>query len=663
MRLSRGMVVLGILFVIIISSCSMISSPLKKAEKLTESADIKSAQNNKEGAIADYKKAIALYEQIVAKSPGTDNALKAQLAMGKIYIDKLEQREKGLEMYQKVIDSAPETELASEAMWRAATNYFKNKEYEQAAPVFNDIVNTFPTTERGKDAQIMLAKSYEEGENYEKAAEVYEQFANRYPDDKHAATALQNRAMILREHLNNEEEAIKADQKLVAKFAKNNQVSKMVTDAKKRLENVGADIPEPEEEMQTQREKAIERQKERRNKNRPDVGISPAMKGKTEQSEAGKYFGVDPDDIMRQFQITADSQGTMYDAMFMIADMLYASGEYNKAGALYEKAIEMASKENKRPDPRNYRKLADCYRKIGLNDIAMEVLKKGVRRDPGIIDSIIVSGETQHAAGEYDKAIETYQSVIGLSKAKDPDLYWHIGLVHRARGEHIQELEMIEKAVAMRPTDKELLQELAVTLYHSLGLRDEAYIFDRLAKDEGTNRYDVQKGLADLCYKHENYNWARTKYNNTIRACEREKNKAESEKDIKECEQHILLMKVRLAVTEARKGNLDTAQQSLEQLQKENPEHPYIYYGLGELALISGDTENGLAKLNKALELDPSIDYAAIALKNYYMQQEKTDEAIKVLENFVENNPYNKMMKLELKKIKPPEKSSESASG
>lgn len=683
MKFSRGMMILSVLVILTISACSMISSPLKEAEKLTETADMKSAKDNKKGAIADYKKAITLYEQIVAKDPKSQDALKAQLAMGKIYHDKLEQGETARKTYQKVVDSAPKTEHAKEAMWRIAVNYFSGKKYEKAASVYNKIVNRFPISDRGKDAQLMLAKTYEKAEKYEKAAEVYDQFANHYPDDKYAAVALQKKARILRDKLKNENEAIKAEQRIVRQFGKNKTASKMVEDAKKRLQEAGAEIPEPEEEIKTQRDKALERQQERREKSRPDVELSPAMtamksaeKGK-EETQANKYFGVKADDIIRGYQISVDSQGTVYDAMFMIADMLYASKQYKKAGALYDSAIKKSLQDNKKPDPRNYKKLADCYRQIGFDEIAMNVLKKGVRRDPAIIDSIIVSGEAQHAAGEYDKAIETYKSVIGLSRSKDADLYYHIGRVHRAKAnnlekdakklpegekaerlkkrvkkERIKELELIEKSVGMRPNDKELLQELAVTLYHSLGLKDEAYIFDRLAKDDDTNRYDVQKGLADLCYKYGNYNWAKIKYRTTIRVCENKQRKLKKKKEIEEYNQYILLMKVQLAVTEAQKGNLDKAQQSLDKLAKEKPDHAYIHYGNGQVALINGDTETGIAKLKKALELDTSLDYAAIVLKNYYVEQGNTDKAIKVLETFVEKNSYNKMMKLRLQSLK-----------
>lgn len=220
---------------------------MKKAEKLTESADMKAAENNQEGAIADYKKAIDLYEQIIiTKDPESNDALEAQLAAGKIYYYKLDQKEKGRKYYQKVVDSASQTELAAKAMWYIAVSHFNDKNFEEAASVFNQIVNKFPTLRRGKDAQLMLAKTYEEDESYEKAAEVYDQLANRYPDDIYAAVALQKKAGIYREKLKNEEEAIKADQRLVRKFGKNKQAQKMVEDAKSRLREAGATIPESE---------------------------------------------------------------------------------------------------------------------------------------------------------------------------------------------------------------------------------------------------------------------------------------------------------------------------------------------------------------------------------------------------------------------------------
>ncbi|MYI95214.1 hypothetical protein F4083_13005, partial [Candidatus Poribacteria bacterium] len=54
----------------------------------------------------DYSGAIKVYQSIVESHPGTVKARKAQLAIGKLYIDHLNQPEKGTDAYEAIIAEA-----------------------------------------------------------------------------------------------------------------------------------------------------------------------------------------------------------------------------------------------------------------------------------------------------------------------------------------------------------------------------------------------------------------------------------------------------------------------------------------------------------------------------------------------------------------------------
>ena len=187
MKLVRcGSLILTVL--IVVSQVSCISGGVSnKAEKLIEAKD--------------YQGAIEVYQTVVDTKPGTSDARESQLAMGKLYIKKMNKPDDGVKVYQEVISSAPESEDAANAHYELGMHYFRSKEYQSAQEHFDTIVNKFAAMELSNKAQLMLAKSYEEAKDYKQAAEIYDNFANRHPTSDRAAQALVNKARIQKDYL------------------------------------------------------------------------------------------------------------------------------------------------------------------------------------------------------------------------------------------------------------------------------------------------------------------------------------------------------------------------------------------------------------------------------------------------------------------------------
>ena len=76
-----------------------------------------------------------------------------------------------------------------------------------------------------------------------------------------------------------------------------------------------------------------------------------------------------------------DGQGTYYDAMLMVANMLFQEEGYRDAGALYFRAIQLANEAGAKISPYSHLSLSLCYRKLGMHKRAQEVLNKAVRSD------------------------------------------------------------------------------------------------------------------------------------------------------------------------------------------------------------------------------------------------------------------------------------------
>ena len=594
----------------------------------------------------DYQGAVDMYQVVIDEKPGTSAAHRAQLAIGELYINKMNRPEVGAQIYQDLVVATPDSEETAEAHYRLGVYYFKAMDYELAQKSFDTVVNQFPHLERSHSAQLMLAKSHENAGNFEKATEIYDNVANRHPDGKRIGQALINKARIQREDLKDEKEAKRTYQFLVKRYGRTEGAEATIQEAKRELRLMGASIPEPDPHLASERERLLEKQKERRERDRPRgrTGLSPAMDDS--DLATGSGFGVSPQEVMQAVgPIQLDAQGTYYDAMLMIANGIFQSENYREAGALYHQGIRIAEQNDAEVDPYLYLRLSVCYRKIGLHQRAREVLKGAINKDKRILNSIITSGASQYIDGEYDKAIETYNSVLGLSSTKAPELYWRLGLVYQKMGEVEKEREYFERAIAADTDYTDALQSLAEVLHYRLNDTASAGIFQDLVDVQNSNAVSVQttyageRALGDICYKYGNYLRAKSKYEIAARIAQREKNGATTQLKVQVLRRQRIYATVHAAMA-AHKGEMkDEAQVIIDTLAAEYPGHSLIFYGQGQLAILKGEVDAALAAFETSMEKDPYSDIVPLALGEYYLLMGSADEAIALWEAFVKANP------------------------
>ena len=217
----------------------------------------------------DYQGAVDVYQTIIDSNPGTPAARQAQLSIAKLYVEKMNRPQQGIQIYQKLIAAAPNSEEAPEAHWGLGGYAFKSEDYQSAQQSFGVIVEKFPNSELSHNAQLMLAKSYEEINDYRKAVEIYDNVANRHPEGKRATQALVNKARIQRERLRDQNAAARTYQDLVKRYGNIEGTEESVSTAKQELRLMGASIPEPDDQSLTPVERALERQRQRRERDRP----------------------------------------------------------------------------------------------------------------------------------------------------------------------------------------------------------------------------------------------------------------------------------------------------------------------------------------------------------------------------------------------------------
>ncbi len=602
----------------------------------------------------DYRGAVEVYQSVVDTEPGTKEARKAQLAIGKLYIEKMNQPDAGIKAYEAVIADAPESDEAAQARYSLGMQLYRQQDYEAAQTQFDTIINEFPNLELSHKAQLMLAKSYEEGEKYELAVEVFDNFANRNPQSERAAQALANKARIQRSFLKDDNEAKRTLQFMVRKYGKIDSAQSHIEKAKVELTELNAEIPKPENPEETQIGRAMARQQDRRQRDRPqDVEVSPAMRSKVVVEDSG--FGVSAESVMRSFggqtAIAGDEQGTYYDAELMIAGLFYGEESYRDAGALLFDAIARAEADKVRLEPINYLRLSICYRKLGMHQKASKVLKKAATRDPKVIDAVIGTGQNQYTNEEYEKALDTFQSVIGFNRNKDAELYWLIGKTYEKLGEYEKERESFERAVAKNPEDTDALQSLAEVLHFRLKDRKTAVIFQDLVENK-RDSFVTMKTLGDVCYKYGEYSKAQIKYKAAARTAKRHLEKSDNAAEKKILTHQYGYGTILAAISIFKQGREEDANKLIDTLTSEFPDHTLLSYARGEIALIKGDEQGAVDAFKEAINQDPRSDIPVIALGDYYVSKGYNDDAITLWEGYLEKDKYNAKVMQRLKPLK-----------
>ena len=607
----------------------------------------------------DYQGAVDAYQSVIDSKPGTSEARQAQLGIAKLYLEKMDQPQLGVKIYQDLLAAAPESEEAAEAHWSLGVHAFKSEDYQAAQQSFDTIVNDFPASERSHNAQLMLAKSYEEASNYEKAAEVYDNVANRHPEGKRATQALVNKAKIEQEYLKNQAAATQTYQSLVKQYGAIEGTEQSVEEAKKALQLMGATIPKPDEpdaqELTTQASRRSN-YRDRRRAERDAAGFeaSPATGMPKDIADSG--FGVNPEEIMAPYKETIMREGpnepglepeVYHDTVLKIAFLKLQFQEYRDAGALFFYAIELAKREKARIDPYSFLRLSVCYRKVGMYQRAAKVLREAVRRDVSVLEAVIVTGDNQYLDEEYERAIETYNSIIGLNRSKDPEIYWRLGLVYQKMGNYDKEAEYCERAIASKTDYTDALQSLAYVLFRHLNDKNRARIFDELARGQSSG-YESEIELGGICYKYGNYTWAKTKYQAAARFAERQKKDSMSPAEQRLLDDRIVFAKVHTAMAFYKSEMEDRGQEIFDALATEYPDHSLTSYGNGQLALLKRDTDTAIAAFKASMEKDPKSHAALIALGEYYLSQGYIDDAKALWSGFLKANPRNRVVRQRL---------------
>ena len=609
----------------------------------------------------NYQGAIDAYQTVINSKPGTPESYRAQLGLARLYIDKMDQPQLGVKAYQDLIAAAPDSGEAAEAHYRLGIYRFKTEDYTSAQQSFDAIVNKFPNLGNlSHNAQLMLAKCYEEAGAYKKAIATYDNVVNRHPESDRAAQALTNKAKIQKEYLKDRIAAEQTYQSLIEQYNTVEGAEEAIDDARRELQSMGARIPKPEIDPGTAHDRAQERRMKRRERDRPRGGaeLSPAM-GYDAYGDSG--FGVTPEEVIREFGNPWEGGGhgrsgqnddETQTMIKVVADINFLIQKYRNAGTLYFRAIEVAKESNKKIDPYDYIRLSVCYRKVGMHQRAAEILKEGARKNITVLEAVITSSANKYQDGEYESVLEALQPITGLDRTKDPEIYWRLGLTYKKMGDLHKAVESFERSIASDTDYINSIQSLAEMLNYQLKERERAIIFQDIIETQG-HTWIGEKELGDICYKYGNYLRAKSKYETAVRIAQIEKRNGDiTPSEGRNLDNQILYAKIHAAMADYRNGGSVKAQERINALAAEHPNHTLIAYGRGQMALLEGDVETAIATFETTIEKDPASDAASIALGEYYLSQGNPDAAIGVWEGVLKTYPQNHGVRRRLNALK-----------
>ena len=581
-----------------------------------------------------YAEAIALFQQSAIANPGSDEALEARLKIANIYMTGLKHPEKAVAEYEAIAAADAVGEAGLAARYQLGLHYFRAEEYSQAGETFTEIITAAPTSETGAKAQLMLAKAQERAGQIEDAERTYGAFAALHSDDPNAAIAMETRAKLL-DSLDRRSEAIEARQKLVRDYGAEVQQSEVVELAKEGLRIEGASIPQPTTvAAMSDGQRAQMRAAGTRERDRPESAKQAAA-----AQAASNIFGVSAESIMSQMTVNAsDSQGTMYDAMYSMAQVMYLSMDYKAAGALYQRAIELAESEvgsGWENGGAAYKGLADVYRKLGLDQLAHDFLLKAQQKNPRVLDQVIDGATFDYEAGDYETAIATWQSIIGLSPNRDGQLHYYIGLAYKKMGDTPSELLSFERAAAANPKDMDAIQSLAEVLYYRAGQRQRSYVYQDIV--DGKPGADSYLDLGLVALREGYYMNAQQQFNLGSRIAGREEKP--------ELEAGMAALK---AVAQGKRDEdmVEQATADLAALMEANPDNAMVVYAAGLHAVTLGDMDTAIAHFKTVMEAEPKNARPVRELGKLYIVQDNAKAALEIYTAYVEKNPRDKAILL-----------------
>lgn len=280
---------------------------------------------------------------------------------------------------------------------------------------------------------------------------------------------------------------------------------------------------------------------------------------------------------------------------FILGSLYERSGRLQEAEAAFLKVIAF-NPENQEA----YLDLGNLYERNNRIENALSAFGKGFELNPETpggrrarIKLFLLQGILLARTGNFDSALRMFEEGIEVAP-DDPELHYHVGLVHLRRNEDALAETAFLKVVSLDPQYQDAYLSLG-DLYERHGQIDEA--LTAFAKGFEVNPTSPGGGNARI---------------------------------------KLFLLEGNVL---ARRGAFDDALKLLEQALRFSPDPAPIYFNIAQIYLSRGDLVKGEEALNSTLQIDPKHQAAILRLGILYEQQGKLDEALAAYERARDINP------------------------
>ncbi len=134
----------------------------------------------------------------------------------------------------------------------------------------------------------------------------------------------------------------------------------------------------------------------------------------------------------------------------------------------------------KNPQSPLFAMLAECYRKAGRLEEALDVTRKGLEHKPDFVSGLVVHSRILFDLKEYKLAIESFKKSLELSPKNLLSLRF-IAFCYLKIGQNEQAVDYIKKLLAFNPNDKEALE-----------LAKQFELLDSESKNNEKNKKDMK---------------------------------------------------------------------------------------------------------------------------------------------------------------------------
>jgi len=249
---------------------------------------------------------------------------------------------------------------------------------------------------------------------------------------------------------------------------------------------------------------------------------------------------------------------------------------------------------------------------------------------PGLEDArvLYLLGLSWLREGDLEKA-EAYLEKSTQSDSRLDRAFFELARVKSSLGRRIEAISLLEEAVEINPDKKEYYHALAINHERASEFDPAISVYEKgLAR--WPNEITFIRSIARLHLQNGNTNLAKVYANRAMTLAAGEPNIPDME---------VALAAHLLGLSWAKEGDLHQAEEHLELAARKGGSVGIFYYDLARIKLLLGKTEEAIARLEKAIEIQPQEEKNYLSLAIIHERSGQEDLAISIYEQGLIQKP------------------------